>query len=140
MTNSTISKETPIRPIPRSTLGNIDRCPRCGLNLISFYNYCPECGQRIKWSDCGEQEVCTEKKFVQRTGLRVKCTDCTYCVYVGAGISGGYKCHHPRIEVAATQYEIKKGKKINKTHEHIGYKMIKTSLRYCPYRIEKIEE
>lgn len=70
----------------------------------------------------------------------MKCKDCGYCVYTGAGISGGYKCTHPNIEDSARRYEKLKRKRINKAHEHIGFKMIKTSLRYCPYKMKEVEE
>lgn len=67
----------------------------------------------------------------------MKCKDCKFCRYEGAGIVGGYKCRHPNIEESAKQYEQIKGKVINKDYYHIGYQMIKTSLRYCPYKMRK---
>lgn len=70
----------------------------------------------------------------------MKCKDCKFCTYEGAGIAGGYKCRHPNIEESAKQYEQIKRKVINKDYPHIGYHMIKTSLRYCPYKILKGED
>lgn len=70
----------------------------------------------------------------------MKCKYCEYCVYVGSGISGGYKCTHPNLESSAKQYEKEKRKRINKSHDHIGYNMIKTSLRYCPYKMKEVKE
>lgn len=28
----------------------------------------------------------------------MKCAECKYCNYKGTGLSGGYKCSHPKIE------------------------------------------
>lgn len=70
----------------------------------------------------------------------MKCEYCNFCVYVGSGISGGYKCRHPRLEECVHKYETVKGKKIRKSHDHIGYKMIKTSLIYCPYRENEVNK
>lgn len=67
----------------------------------------------------------------------MKCRDCKYCAYYGLGIAGGYKCEHPKIMDSAKKYEKEKGKRINKSHNHIGYGMIKTSLRYCPYKMKE---
>lgn len=69
----------------------------------------------------------------------MKCKDCKFCTYEGAGIDGGYKCRHPDIEESAKKYEQLKRKVINKEYPHIGYDMIKTSLRYCPYKINREE-
>lgn len=54
-------------------------------------------------------------------------------------MAGGYKCKHPNIEESAKQYEQIKRKVINKDYTHIGYHLIKTSLRYCPYKMLKGE-
>lgn len=65
----------------------------------------------------------------------MKCKDCQYCYYAGLGISGGYQCKHPDIVKSAKQYEDLKNKRIYKDYSHIGYHMIKTSLRHCPFKI-----
>ena len=70
----------------------------------------------------------------------MRCKDCKYCIYGGVGINRGYKCIHPKLEDSAKKYEALKGKKMNKYHPHIGYEMIKTSLRYCPYKMKEVEE
>lgn len=64
----------------------------------------------------------------------MKCKDCNYCVYMGEGIAGGYKCTHKKIHESAERYREVKGTKINKEVDHIGYNMIKTSLRHCPLK------
>lgn len=60
----------------------------------------------------------------------MNCRDCKYCVYIGS-----YTCVHPELEKSAKKYEDKNNKRIGKSHSHIGYKLIKTSLRYCPYKM-----
>lgn len=70
----------------------------------------------------------------------MRCKNCKYCIYTGAGISGGYKCTHPKIEDSAKRYEHLKNKRINKYYPHIGYEMIKTALRYCPYTMKEVEQ
>ena len=70
----------------------------------------------------------------------MKCSECIYCHCVGAGIGGGYKCRHPLIEKCAREYEMKNSKRMVKEYQHIGYKPIKTCLRYCPYKMMKEEE
>lgn len=61
----------------------------------------------------------------------MNCRDCKYCRY----IVNAYYCKHPKILVSAKIYEDKNDKRINKDHRFIGYKLIKTSLRYCPYKM-----
>lgn len=34
---------------PYYGFGNSPQCPNCGTHLIYQFNYCPECGQAIKW-------------------------------------------------------------------------------------------
>ncbi len=67
----------------------------------------------------------------------MNCKNCKYCKYAGAGIAGGFKCTHPDLEESANKYERLNGKRMIKARSHIGYTMIKTSLRYCPFRMLK---
>lgn len=64
----------------------------------------------------------------------MNCKDCKYCEYLGRGIAGGYKCTHKKIRESAKRYEKIKGKRFTKSVDHIGYNMIKTSLRHCPLK------
>lgn len=65
----------------------------------------------------------------------MKCAECKYCNYEGTGLAGGYKCRHPKIEECAKKYEKKTNKRMTKAPRHIGYKLVKTCLRYCPYKM-----
>lgn len=38
-----------IKREPYNGYGNSVQCPKCGLALIYKFNFCPECGQAIKW-------------------------------------------------------------------------------------------
>ena len=67
----------------------------------------------------------------------MKCKDCKYCKCYGSGISGGFKCTHENIYKSARMHENRAGKRINKSVEHIGYKMIKTSMKHCPLKQDK---
>ncbi|QNM11765.1 MULTISPECIES: hypothetical protein [Bacillota] len=69
----------------------------------------------------------------------MKCKECKYCHYGGTGLAGGYKCRHPKLEECAEKYEKKTNKRMTKACWYIGFKLIKTSLRYCPYKMEENE-
>lgn len=70
----------------------------------------------------------------------MNCKDCKYCKYQGRGIAGGYKCTHEKIYDSAKRYEEIKGKRLTKSVDHIGYNIIKTSLRHCPLKEVKDDE
>lgn len=68
----------------------------------------------------------------------MNCKYCNYCVFKGGGICGGYFCNHPKIEESAEKYENATNKRISKTRCFIGFKQIKTTLRWCPFKYEDI--
>lgn len=67
-----------------------------------------------------------------------KCIDCLYLSYYGTGIRAGWRCSHPKVYGSAKNYENIKREKIVKSVDFIGCKLPKTSLRWCPYKMEKL--
>ena len=60
---------------------------------------------------------------------------CSVCEYARI-----YTCRHPRIRESAKKYEERTGKYIVKSCDFIGWKIPKTSLRWCPLKMEKNNE
>ena len=53
---STKSKEEPLKPDRFYFNKYLFKCIRCGKTLdIIEHNYCPQCGQKIDWSDYPEE-------------------------------------------------------------------------------------
>lgn len=41
-----------LKMIASSSWGDFYECPKCGETLIErHYNYCPDCGQKLDWSE-----------------------------------------------------------------------------------------
>lgn len=43
-----VDKETPMKPVK---IFERVCCPKCSFPVIIIDNYCPNCGQRLDWSD-----------------------------------------------------------------------------------------
>lgn len=46
-----VDKETPKKPLEIGNILVMDGCPKCRMPISTRYNYCPECGQKLDWSD-----------------------------------------------------------------------------------------
>lgn len=60
----------------------------------------------------------------------MKCQECKYCKYNSAG----YWCEHRNVVESAKEYEKLKHIKIQKSVYFIGFRMVKTRLRWCPLK------
>lgn len=67
----------------------------------------------------------------------MKCKYCNYSKNYGKDFkhTGTYICLHPDIDKSEEEYEKKINKKIHKSSNIIGFHMIKTCLRWCPYNL-----
>lgn len=72
----------------------------------------------------------------------VKCMDCVYCKDCSNIFQkqNHFICTHENIFKSALEYEKKTGKRIIKQKDFIGFKPIKTSLKYCPLKEVKKDE
>ena len=49
-----VDKETPIKVVKWKLAQPETRCAKCGAGLERKHDYCPNCGQRLDWSDNDE--------------------------------------------------------------------------------------
>lgn len=72
----------------------------------------------------------------------IKCMDCVYCKDYSSIFQkqNNFICTHENIFKSAEEYEKKNGKRIIKQKNFIGFKPIKTSLKYCPLKEVKDDE
>ena len=72
----------------------------------------------------------------------IKCKDCIFCKDYSKSYQkqNYFICTHKDIETSAKRYEKKTGKRIIKQKNFIGFKPIKTSLKYCPLKEVKDDD
>lgn len=72
----------------------------------------------------------------------IKCMDCVYCTDYSKPYQkqNYFVCKHKDINKSAERYEKITGKRLVKANNFIGFKPIKTTLKYCPLKEVKDDD
>lgn len=72
----------------------------------------------------------------------IKCMNCVFCKDYSKTYEklNNFVCTHDDINKSAERYEKKTGRRISKSKDFIGFKPIKTTLRYCPLKEVKCDD